>query len=185
MALIFKSKLYRDEIKHWALMFVLLAWAILASYFALRNESKTILIGIDESGSRIISETSDRILKSELKNFLKSFLENYYNYDEKNYSAQMGFAADYMSKDLWENQKPKLIEIKSKLEKVPLSQTSEIESLDLIDQNKVEGILILKVKSKINEQIVKLKISLNFSKAPRTETNPWGYEIQEISDVML
>ncbi len=185
MALIFKSKLYRDEIKHWALIVTLTFWGTLASFFALKNDSKILLIGIDESGSRIITDTNDRILKNELKNFLKEFLENYYNYDEKSYSNQMGLAADFMSKDLWENQKPKLLEIKTKLEKLPLSQSSEIESLDLIDQNKVEGVLILKVKSRISEQSLKLKITLSFNKASRTESNPWGYEIGEISDVML
>lgn len=185
MSLIFKSKLYRDEFKHWALITGLFMWALLASYFALRNESKTLLIGIDESGSRIISESNDRILKNELKNFLKSFLDNYFNYDEKTFSTQIGLAADLMSKDLWEKQKTKLVELKEKLQKTPLTQTAEIESLDLIDSNKIEGILVLKIKSRINEQKVRLKVSLTFSKTPRTESNPWGYEISEVSDVVL
>lgn len=185
MALIFKSKLYRDELKHWILIVALFIWGLLASYFALKNESKTLLIGIDESGSRIITEKSDRILRNELKNYLKTFIDEYYSYDEKSFAEKISQAADLMSQDLWEIEKPKLLVIKSKLEKLPLSQTVEIENLDLIDSNQVEGILILRIKSRLNEQLVRLKIKLNFSKSVRTDTNPWGYEIKEISDALL
>lgn len=185
MSLIFKSKLYRDEFKHWVLIFALTLWALIASVLAVRVESKTILIGIDEAGSRLITDSNDRILQNELKNFIKTFIETFYGYDERSFSSQMGHAADLMSVELWETQKPKLLEMKEKLTKLPLSQSPEIESLDLIDGNRVEGVLELIIKSRISEQKIKLKVNLSFDKAERTETNPWGYEITEVSDVVL
>lgn len=181
----FKSKLLREEIKHWLLLLSLGVWALFATAFALKNNSKTILIGIDESGSRLITETNDRILQNELKNFVKYFVEQYYIYDEKTFADQMSIASDLMSPELWEAQKPKLLELKEKLQKLPLVQLAEIESLDKIDSDKVEGILNLLIKSKISEHKVKLKISLKIMKSLRTEQNPWGFEIMELSDVVL
>lgn len=180
-----KSKLLRDEIKHWLLIFSLTTWAIFASVFALRNNSKIMLIGIDDSGSRLITETNDRILQNELKNFIKYFVEHYYIYDEKTYADQLSLASDLMNPELWEAQKPKLLEIKEKLQKMPLVQLAEIESLDKVDNDKIEGVLNLIIKSKLSERKVKLKITLRISKSPRTEQNPWGFEIAELSDVVL
>lgn len=180
-----KSQLLRNEIKHWILVLGLSLWAILASFFAMKNNSKTILIGIDESGSRLITETNDRILQSELKNFIKYFVENFYSYNEKTFGDQISSVSDVMSPELWESQKPKLLELKEKLEKLPLAQFAEIETLDKVDSNKIEGILNITVKSKLTEHKVKLKISLQFYKSTRTEQNPWGFEITELSDVVL
>lgn len=180
-----KSQLFRNEIKQWLLIFSLTMWAVLASAFALKNNSKTMLIGIDDSGSRLITETNDRILQNELKNFIKYFVERYYVYDEKTYADQLSLASDLMNAGLWESQKPRLLEIKEKLQKMPLVQLAEIESLDKVDSDKIEGVLNLIIKSKLSEHKVKLKIVLRICKAPRTEQNPWGYEITELSDVVL
>lgn len=180
-----KSKLLREEIKQWLLIMSLSIWAIFATAFALKNNSKTILIGIDDSGSRLITETNDRILQNELRNFLKHFIEQYFIYDEKTFADQMSLASDLMSPELWEIQKPKLLEIKEKLQKLPLTQLADIESLDKIDDDKVEGILNLVIKSKLSDHKVKLKISLKILKIKRTEQNPWGFEIAELSDVVL
>lgn len=183
--MIIKSKLYREEIKHWLLVTSLILWAALASVFALKNESKTILIGIDENGSKIINDSNDRILQNELKNFLKSFLLTYYGYDEKSFSSQIESASNLMSLELWERAKPRLLEQKEKLSKFPLTQIPDIESIDMIEQGKIEAILNLSIKARLNEQKVKLKVRLSFTKGPRTELNPWGFEITEVSDVVL
>lgn len=180
-----KSQLFRNEIKHWLLITVLGSWAVFASFFALKNNSQTILIGIDDSGSRLITETNDRILQNELKNFIKYFVEKFYIYDDKTFADQISLASDLMSSELWDIQKPKLITIKEKLEKMPLVQLAEIESLDKIDNDRIEGLLGLTIKSKLSEHKVKLKIILKISKSPRTEQNPWGFEITELSDVVL
>lgn len=183
--MIFKSKLYREEVKHWLLIASLILWAGLASVYALKNESKTILIGIDENGSKIITDSNDRILQNELKNFLKSFLLTYYGYDEKSFSTQIELASNLMSLELWERAKPRLLEQKEKLTKFPLTQIPDIESIDMIEQGKIEAILNLSIKARLNEQKVKLKVRLSFMKAQRTELNPWGFEITEVSDVVL
>ena len=183
--MIFKSKLYREEIKHWLLTAALLFWSITATIFAIQNRKQTLIIGIDEAGSRIISDSKDRLLQSELKQFFKYFLDQYFSYNQDTFNERVGVATELMSADLWEREKSKLTELKSKLDKLPLSQFSEIESVDLIDQNKIEAILKLKIKSRLSEQSVKLKVVLNFKKHDRSEKNPWNYEITELSDATL
>lgn len=185
MALIFKSKLYRDEIQKWLLILSLLTWASIASFFAFQNKEKLVLVGIDDSGARLITESSDRILQNELKAFLQSFVLDYYGYNEATFAEQIEKASNLMSQELWEIQKPKLLEIKEKLQKIPLSQIPDIEAIDLIETNKVEIILKLRILSKISEKEVKIKVRLNIEKNIRTELNPWGYEITEVSDVVL
>ncbi len=183
--MIFKSKLYREEIKHWLLIGCLLFWAAIATVFSFRNTSKTLVIGIDEAGSRLITESSDRLLQVELKQFFKYFLDQYYTYNQDTFQERVGLATELMSVDLWEREKTKLLDIQEKLSKSPLVQFSELESLDLVDQNKVEAIVKIKIKSRMSEQVLKLRISLNFRKHTRSEKNPWNFEITELSDAVL
>ncbi len=183
--MILKSKLYREEIKHWLLIVALFLWAMSSTIVVFRNSSKTILVGMDESGARIISESTDRLLRLETKQFLKFFLDHYYTYDQVIFAEQMGLSTELMSPDLWEKEKSKLIELKAKLDKNPLSQTADIENMDLVDQNKVEAILKIKITSRMNEQIVRLKVIIEFKKQERNDKNPWNYQITELSDVVL
>lgn len=185
MALIFKSKLYRDEIKHWALILSLIGTTILSSYFALRNQSKTILIGVTESESRIITDSNDRVLKFELRNFIKDFLETYYSYDNATYLSQMELSSDLMARDLFEKEKPKILDLKKKLETNLVDQRIEIENIDMLDDQNIEAILNVKIKGKIDTKSVKLKVHLKFQKSLRNELNPWGYEITEVSDGVI
>lgn len=183
--MIFKSKIYREEIKHWLLIVCLFLWGMVATTFSLKSAPKTLVIGIDEAGSRLITESSDRLLQVELKQFFKYFLDQYYTYNQDTFQERVGLATELMSAELWDREKVKLLEIQEKLSKNPLIQFSELESLDLVDQNKVEAILKIKIKSRMSEQVLKLRISLNFRKHIRSEKNPWNFEITELSDAVL
>lgn len=184
MDLIFTSKLYREEFKHWILILALSIWAITASVFALTNRKETVLIGIDDVETRIITSSSDRLIRSEIKNFLTKFLNLYYSYDEKTFSEHLGSATELMSSDLWDRSKPKLLELNDKLKKLPLTQQAEILKIDSLEPGKVEAILALQITSRMNTQKVKLKVQLEYRKAERTQNNPWGFEVTEVSDVI-
>lgn len=90
-----------------------------------------------------------------------------------------------MSDDLWQRNKDRLLELNQKLQKNPLSQAMEVETIDLIAQGKVEAVLILKIRSRMNEQKIRLKVVIEFKKHERTEKNPWGFEITELNDAVL
>lgn len=183
--IIFKSKLYREEIKHWALIVTLIAWASLATLLALRNNNKVILIGVDESGMRLVTDSKDILVQPELRQFVQTFVNNYYTYEKSNFSERVGAAADLMTQELWEREKSKVLGIKQKLENFPLSQDSELISMDLIEKNLVEAIVNIRIKSRLSSQVVKLKLTLKLSRTERSEQNPWSYEIMELSDATL
>ena len=198
MSLIFKSKLIRHEIKHWLLIASLLLWGITGTVYAFTKSQKIILIGIDEAGTRLVTASSDRLLQSELKNFLKTFFDAYYVYDEKNYLDQIGKATEIMTDELWQKNKDRLLELHEKLQKNPLSQSMEIESIDLVEASgqdssgagtgshgKIESVLVIKVHSRLVEQKVRLKVNIEFKKHERDEKNPWGFEITELTDAVI
>ena len=183
--MILKSKLYREEIKHWGLIAALLSWALVATVFAVTNNQKTLIIGIDDAGSRLITDSKDRLLKSETKQFLKYFLDQYYTFNQETFNERIGVATELMSPDLWAKEKSKLLDLKDKLDKNPITQFSELENIDLVDQNKIEATLKIKIKSRMTEQNIKLKVTLDFKKQERSEQNPWNFQITELSDVVI
>lgn len=185
MSLIFKSPLIKREIKHWLLIVSLTLWAVTATALALSREEKVILIGMDESGTRVIADSNDRLLKVELQKFVMHFIEHYYGYDEKTYREQVGRATEVFSEGLWEAKKTELFEIQENLKKTPLSQKVSVDSIELIEQGKIEVGLVLNVQSRLNTQQVHLSVSMEFMKMDRTEKNPWGYVITSLTEKVL
>jgi hypothetical protein len=182
MSILLKSKLIRSELKHWALIVILFLWALVATVFASVNRDKVLLVGIDDSGTRLITNQSDRLLKSELKSFLMNFFDLYYSYDEKTFLTQVGKATDLFSQDLWNQEKSKLYELNTKLQKVPLTQSFKVESIDRLEDGKIEAILLIGVKTRLAEQHVRLKVNLTYKPTERTETNTYPYTITELTD---
>ena len=76
-------------------------------------------------------------------------------------------------------------EIKSKLTKNPLSQRAEILSMDLVNNERIEAIIGLTVWARMNEQRIKIKVTLKIEKVIRSESNTWGYEISEVKDEVI
>lgn len=183
--ILFKSKLYREEIKHWGLIAVLLLWSLLTTTHILRSENKTILIAVEDGSTRLVTDSFDRALQSEIRNFVTEFIHSYYNYNEETFSSQVGRASDLLSQSLWEQQKTKLFEIKQNLTKSSLSQKVEIASLELRENNSIEAGLTITVTSRLSEQKYKIKSKIQINKIPRSETNPWGFEITELKDETL
>ncbi|MDG0816485.1 VirB8/TrbF family protein [Bdellovibrio svalbardensis] len=183
--LLYKSKLLRESILYWLSFIALLLWAVTATAWAVLKSDKTVLIGIDEAGTRIITTSSDRLVQSELKAFLKYFFEMYYSYNELNFNERMSLSTDLFSNDLWALQRDKIAQLGVNLKKTPLSQSAEIQSIDRIDNSKIEAILLLTIRSRMSEQKVRLKVILSYRRSERTEKNPWGYEVDELSDATL
>jgi hypothetical protein len=184
MSLIFRSKLIRNEITHWALVVALLLWALTASLYSFSKKDQLILIALDENGTHLITKADDRLLQLELKNFIQNFISTFYDYDEKSFSEKMNKATDLMSEPLWLSQKENIQKIQKNLQENPLSQTPEIESLDLIGDSKIEALVGLKVTSRLREEKVFLKVTLEFKKHERSLQNPWGYEVINIYEVL-
>ncbi|WP_413578596.1 hypothetical protein ACLVWU_08670 [Bdellovibrio sp. HCB290] len=182
ISLLYKSKLLREEIKTWAALAGLFLWGATATTVAVTRREKIVLVGIDDAGTRIITNSSDRLVREELKQFLRYFFEMQYSYNEVNYHTRMSFATDLYSEKLWNEQKPKIIQIGENLTKVPLTQTADVLSIDKTESGAIEALLRLRIRSRLNEHIVNLKVRLSYRKIDRHERNPWGFEVTEIHD---
>ena len=180
----FRSKLYREEIKHWWLLTALFIWAVLATITAIKP-NKTLLLALDESGTRLITDSQDKFIRLELKNFITQFLNNYYTFNELTFQSQISNATDLMSKDLWDREKEKLAQLNEKLKADPISQFVQILSIDQIDESNFEITSSITLNSRMSSKIIKIKTKLQVSKIKRSESNPWGFEVTELTDVVL
>lgn len=182
--LLLRSKLYRELVLYWSILLLLLGWSLVATFAYFNKNDKLILIGISETDTRIITDTKDRLLQNELLNFITFFITSYYNYDSSTFSSQLDRASNLISSSLWESLKPKLIDLKTKLEEVQLKQAAEIESIDLIEQNIVDVLISITItrSDRISDYRAKLKVRLNLSQNNRNEMNPWPYEIINIDE---
>ncbi|WP_374032911.1 hypothetical protein [Bdellovibrio bacteriovorus] len=180
-----KSKLVRSELKHWLLVSVLLLWSLSATVFGLTKKDRVLLIGIGDSGARVITDREDSFLKEELQKFVLQFLDLYYVYDEKTYKDRAGKAADVFGEELWDEKKSEMLALHEKLQKTPLSQSIEVQSVDLIEPGKVEVVLKINIKSRMSAPQVNLKVLLSYQENKRSEENPWGYQITGISERMI
>lgn len=186
MKAILKSRLYQTEILRWVVTVTLTCWASLATFFALRNTQETIVIALAANGSaRLITAEDEKFVQGELTQFLKAFLDAYYNYDPSNFEERLGQATDLMSKDLWEREQPKVMNIASKMKDAVVIQAARIKNVDLIEDGRVEALLEILLKQRVNEVTTNLKVNLKYEKRARSKENPWGYEITEVSDVAL
>jgi len=129
---------------------VLITWALIASFLAIKSSlKKPLVIGIDETlGARVINSTSDLLLSQEPLLLLKEYIENTYNYDEVSFSRKMDQAIRLLSLDLYNQKKAELLALKKRLKTTKLSQSARI--LDLRKKSEHEYLVNLKltVKSK-------------------------------------
>lgn len=183
--LLFRSKLLREEIKHWAALAALFAWALTASLWGWSKEEKIILIAIENGGTRLVSDEKDKILEMEVAGFIKNFLETFYQYNSDSYSRQMGKATDLMSEELWQEKQSELARIGENLKSQAISQSIEIQSIDKVGENQFEAVILIAVKSRMSTQSVRLKIQLKVEKSKRSGQNPYPLQIDEIHETNI
>lgn len=183
--ILFKSRLYREELLRWSLMVVLLLWALTSTIWGFSRSEKLVLIAMTDQGARLVKASDDESLRDESLKFLKAFVALYLNFEPATYDANVGQAADLMSSDLWDRVKERLFEVSRKMKTQPLTQSAVIESVDAISENEFEVLVALKIRQKLEESKGTLKLRLSLREKPRTENNPWRFEIVEVKDELL
>jgi len=185
MAIIFKSKLYKSEITYWLLILVLGLWGASASILFLTKKEKTILISVEEGETRLIESQSDYVLRAEIKNFINSFFALYYTFNQSSFDQNMIQASDLMSEELWQKQKPKILELKSKIKSAGLEQSNEILEISELEKGKIEVLTAVMLKTGELSKKIQIKTIIAFKRINRSEQNPWGLEIVGLDDVLL
>lgn len=177
-----KSRFIREEALRVALITALALWAITATAVALLKTEKTILIGVSDEASYVISKSNEAVKRKEIASFVRSFIENYFEFTPNNHAEKISLAGDLMAKSLWDEKRPTLLKINERLKTEPLVQSAKILSIDLLDPETVEVLLLITIAKRIESVSTNLKVTLKVREHERTESNPWPHEITEVKD---
>jgi hypothetical protein len=147
----------------------LLAYSGVTTILLIKLDPKPLVIGIDPYGTRVVTGEKDPILKAERDAFIKRFIIYLYNFDETNFDERISLMGDSMSLDLWEKAEP-------------LSQKGRILDLRQVDDFHYEADLEVHIQSRLRENDLKVRVSLDLSSAHRTNTRPYPWEIKQYDE---
>jgi hypothetical protein len=160
------------------LFFVVLCWALTATFLLVRLKPQIVLVGIDQYGTRIISEEGDRLTQLERDNFIKKYLGLLYTFRSTDFDTRVSAAGDMMGDVLWASKKVEFLEISKKLKSQELSQSTEVEQLREIGPETFEADLKIVVRSKLQESVSRIRVEIKLRKVPRTSTKPFPFEVE-------
>lgn len=160
----------------------LAGYTAIASVLLLRMKPQTILIGIDQYGTRVIREPGDRLLKKEKENFLKRFLALLYGYDSETFEKRVSESGDLMSDQLWSEKREEFERIGKQLKNEDLTQEVQVRELREVDDWTYQADVALKIRRKLTEATVKLRVELRIRPNPRRENNPYPYEVERYDE---
>ena len=180
-----RSRFIREEALRAALFAALTLWAVTATTVALLKTEKMILIGVSDDASYVISQSNETLRRKEIVSFVRAFISNYYEFSPSNHAEKISRAGDVMASTLWESKRADLLQINERLKTEPLVQTSKVLSIDLLDDETVEVLLQIHIAKRIESVSTNLKVTLKVRPHERSESNPWPFEISEVSDAVL
>lgn len=180
-----RSRFIREEVLRLGLIIALTLWATSATLIAVLKKDRTILIGVTDDASYVISDSNEALRRKEIVSFVRTFVENYYEFTPTNHAEKISRAGDVMASGLWESKRADLKQVNDRLKTDPLVQTAKIVSIDLIDETTIEATLQIAILKRIETISTNLKVTLKVRPHERTESNPWPYEIAEVSDAVL
>lgn len=165
--------------------FSLLSYSVLTTVLLIKLKPEPLLIGVDPYGTRIIRTTDDRLIRQEKENFLKKVIQILNNYDSETFKQKISEVGDFMSKELWEKKRDEFHRISEGLEKESLTQRTEIEDLREVDSHTFQADLIIRIKNRLQETVVKTRVDLKLRESPRTTQNPYPYEVDSYEEQTL
>jgi len=153
----------------------LVGYCAVATYLLIRLNPQPVLIGVDQYGTRVIRESGDRLLRKEKENFLKRFLALLYSYDSETFERRISDSGDLMTRTLWDEKKAEYGRIAGQLKAEPITQTVEVKELREVDAGTYQADLLLRVKRRLAESEVKLRVELRVRPSLRRENNPYPF----------
>lgn len=171
------NRLTLNQHLRYGLVAVLSIYSITVSALLVTNRQQTIVVGIDQFGTRILGKNDDRLLKLEKHNFLTKFITHAYNYTSDTYSTELSAAGDLMSNALWDAKQSELRQINDKIKQHKLVQSSVTKDLREISQSSYQADLEITVKDKLNERKTSLRVDFTLSPNTRNTQNPFPFEV--------
>ncbi len=165
-----------------AVMFI---WGITVSAIAIKKDEKTILIGIDSNGTRVIGSSDDPLFKTEVVNFLRRFFGLLYNFDGETFESNVGSASDLMSLELWNREKEKILKLGTHVKTEKISHTGVVKSISRLPDGSYRVVLQTSEMHRLKNTDRNLIILLSLKPIERTTHNPWGMEVSSLEETKL
>jgi hypothetical protein len=163
----------------------LFLWGMTATIYAVSKDQKTVLIGIDENGTRVINTQEDPLLKTEIVAFLRHFALLMYNFDQQTYLENVGSASELMSENLWEQFRDNLRSKQAVVKEHNISHTGIVERIIKTDNQTYEVVVRGFEQRKIKRVERLFKVQVNLAISERNEINPWGVEVDGLKEIPL
>lgn len=183
----YKILLVRKYTIEWLLIAALAFCLAITAIYAFSKKSETLIIAIDQNGTRIVTEKDDPIYKVEVMNFIRTFVSLSYNWDQETFTENAGKYSELMSLDLWNQKKSEILRVADELKKEPMQASTMITKITK-DKNK-DGDDIYKVYTtqtvsrRARTATLKYLFTIQVAKtAKRTKENAYGYEVTSIEE---
>lgn len=151
----------------------------------LSKSSRPMIIGIDANGTRIVTDQADPIYKTEAVTFIQKFLFNVYNFDSENFMKRIGLTTTMMSEDLWKTKRAEILDLKNKVERDSIRISGQIQKMTLDDSGVYHGLVLVKERSRMNEQDHLIGVSIKLKTVSRTQDNPYGLEVDSYEEAPI
>lgn len=168
---------YKRELVLSVSFFLLLAWALVASYLAVQNKTHILVISSENGELRALGSEGLDAQKNIEENFVRRFLLLSYNFDLNSYQSNTERASDLMSESLFNHLKQQLKTNLEELKRKPASQSAEVFKCERPANKEYECDLIVWNMKEGADHQRKMRVMLKIKKAVRTVENPWGFEV--------
>lgn len=186
----YKIHLTQSKAKEWILISVLIFSLIVTAIYAFSKKSEMLLIGIDQNGTRVITQEEDPIFKTEIINFIRTFVSLSYNFDQDTFTENAGKYSELLSLDLWNQKKSDVLNAAEQIKKEPMQLSTFITKVAKDkdkDGNDIYNVytsqtLTRRAKTEKLKYILKMQVA---KVSKRTKDNPYGFEVTALEEQRL
>ncbi len=152
--------------------------SVISMSHALSIANDPLILAIDSNGTRVVRRSDDPIFETEAIQFLKFYLKNLYTFSSLDFLKNVGVATGYMSLDLWEKERSKILGQYEIITKDQITSVATIKKIFKEDDTEFVAIISISEKSRLSQEKRLLKLRLQLNKVPRSNFNPYGIEVR-------
>ncbi|GIL17048.1 MAG: hypothetical protein BroJett040_07990 [Oligoflexia bacterium] len=164
------------------IMSVLFVITTLVNIRTISKANHPLIIGIDQNGTRIVTEANDPIYKTEASAYIQKFLFHIYNFDSENFMKRMGLITTMMSDELWKKKRSEILELKNRVEKNEIKISGQILKITLDENGIYHASVLVSEKNRLNMQTHNVAAIIKLKQINRTQENPSGLEVDSYEE---
>ena len=179
--MIFWAKLFEKQILLFFIFFILTAWGLTASTYAILKKDRTLLIQMNGFETSVID--GETHIPAEIENYLNHFVGIFYSYTSVNFEKHIDQSMFFLTEDVALKFAPKLNEKFKKVAKTPTFQAAMVTSINRIKDldYEIEINVVRRVNGEESEE--KYRVRLSLIKAQRNLKNPYGLLIANLKEI--